>query len=233
MTQSSAIRVPTRSQRSSQPPGQRSDFRGFAGCAWNPVSNGQHTICRKGTNQPREQMATSYPGDQGKTAIKHPDTSVPTDVLHAAYVAVLAALARHEPDALLRAARMLSDEGSSLSSEPRLGPAAELAHAWLVFTGRGADVVEPPPERVFGFAFPATMTFELVGRGTAKSVARRAMRALRAVQAEDEPLGAVAGPHPTYPELLNVTIWAGSYLKNGDDRLVLELATDDDEAETS
>lgn len=186
-----------------------------------------------GTNHARVHMATSYPDENGKSAIKHPDTSVPTDVLHAAYVAVLAVIARYEPEALLRVARVLSDDGSLLSSRPPAGTAAELARAWLAFTGQGADVVASPPERVFGFAFPATMTFEVVGRGTPKSVARRAMRALRALQAEDVPLGAVAGSHPTSPELLNVTIWAGSFLKTGDDRLVLELATDDGAVETS
>jgi hypothetical protein len=175
-------------------------------------------------------MDTSGRGDNAMgAAIRHPDTSVPTDVLHAAYVALLAAIARHEPDALQRVARIADDEESSRSGKP--APAVELARAWLVFTGHGDRVEALPPERVFGFAFPATLTFDLVGTGTPKSAARRAMRALRAVQAEDLPLGAMSGPHPTYPELLNLTLWAGSFLNDANDRLVLELATDDDEAE--
>lgn len=161
----------------------------------------------------------------------HPDTCLPADVLHAGYVAVMSALAFHEPAALKRLTRILDDERSGHTAEPPPRAAVELVRAWLAFMGHVADTTASPPERVFSFAFPATITFDVVGSGTAKSVSRRAMRALRASQLDDVPLGVVAGPHPTHPELLNLTVWAGSFLRDPDDRLVLELASDDDETE--
>jgi hypothetical protein len=161
-------------------------------------------------------------------AIVHPDASVPADVRHAAYVAVLAGIARYEPDALQRVMRILADERSSEAPPPQ---AVQLARSWLVFTGHTERVEPAPPQRVFSFAFPATMTFEMLGTGTPKSIGRRALRALRAVEAEDVPLGAMSGPHPTHPALLNVHIWVGTYDGDGADRLRLELATDDDEAD--
>jgi hypothetical protein len=71
---------------------------------------------------------------------------------------LVAAIARYEPDALLRIARILGDERAVpiFCSPP--GPAVELARAWLAFTGHGGAAEASPPERVFGFAFPATMT---------------------------------------------------------------------------
>ncbi|HET7462586.1 MAG TPA: hypothetical protein VFJ82_15135 [Longimicrobium sp.] len=150
------------------------------------------------------------------------------DALHPAYVAVLAGIARYAPDALQRVLRILADEQSGDAPTP---PAVELVRSWLVFTGHSERVEPIPPERVFSFAFPATMTFEMLGTGTPKSVARRALRALRAIEAEDVPLGAMGGPHPIHPALLNVHVWVGTYDGNGADRLRLELATDDDETE--
>src|SRR5215218_3131450 len=175
-------------------------------------------------------MATSDRAGKGggPVLLQHPDTNVATDVLHAAYVALVAAIAHHEPDALKHVAQILGDEGH-VASLP--GPGAELARSWLVFTGRGEEAKASATERMFGFAFPATMTFDLVGTGTPKSVARRAMRVLRAMQSEDVPLGAMTGPHPAHPDLLNVTVWAGSFLTGAKDRLVLELAANDAEPE--
>lgn len=163
-----------------------------------------------------------------QAAITHLDASVPADVLHAGYVAVMSALARHEPDALQRVAGILADEGASPPGAPSAAPAVQLVRSWLVFTGHTGQVEASPPERVFSFAFPATMTFDILANGTAKSAGRRALRAVRALEAEDVPLGAVSGPHPTHPALLNVTVWVGSFEGRADDRLRLELATDDD-----
>lgn len=171
-------------------------------------------------------MATSDQVDSA-AAILHPDASVPADALHAAYVAVVAGMARNEPEALQRVMRILADE----PAEAVPAPAAQLARAWLGFTGHGDRARAVPPERVFSFAFPATMTFEMLGVGTARSAGRRALRALRAAAAEDVPLGAISGPHPTHPALLNVQVWLGAFDGHGEDRLRLELATDDDEGE--
>jgi hypothetical protein len=120
--------------------------------------------------------------------------------------------------------RILADEKSA--EAPPLE--AQLARSWLVFTGHGEHVDSAPPVRVFSFAYPATMTFDILGTGTPKSVGRRALRALRAIEAEDVPLGAIAGPHPTHPALVNVHVWVGTYDGDSADRLRLELATDDE-----
>ena len=160
----------------------------------------------------------------------HPDAAIPGDVLHPSYIALLSALARQEPDALERVSRILDDEGREQSGERASGSAAKLARSWLVFTGHGESVEPSLPERSFSFAYPATMTFDLVGTGTAKSARSRALRALRTIEGDDVPLCGFSGPHPTHPSLLNVTVWVGSVDRSGD-RLRLELADDDGEAE--
>lgn len=182
-------------------------------------------------NHQRNQMDTSVrAGEPARPAIQHPDARVPADLLHEAYVGVLSAIARHEPDALERVVRAISDEGSNLPGERARGTAALLAREWLVFAGNHARAVVEPPEQVFLFTFPATMTFEMVGSGTPESARRRALRAVRALVAEDEPLGAISGPHPAHPAMLNLTVWAGSSEGDAEDRLRLELAGGDDDA---
>ncbi|HEU4562083.1 MAG TPA: hypothetical protein VFS20_29920 [Longimicrobium sp.] len=158
----------------------------------------------------------------------HPDAAIPDEVVHASYVTLLSALARHEPDALERVGRILDDEGRERSGDRADEPAAKLARSWLVFTGHGKSVEPSPPERSFSFAYPATMTFELVGIGTARSARSRALRALRAIEGDDFPLCGFSGSHPIHPALRNVTVWVGSLEDRSRDRLRLELAGDNE-----
>ena len=170
-------------------------------------------------------------GEAVRPAIQHPDAAIPPGMLDAAYVALLSAFARYEPDALQRVARALDDEGTNLPGERSAGTAGRLARSWLTFMGPGRHEDVSAPERVFSFAFPATMSFEMVGTGDAKSARRRALRALHALIAEDVPLGAVSGPHPANLAILNLVVWAGSAEGDADDRLHLELATNDENEE--
>ncbi|HEU4561316.1 MAG TPA: hypothetical protein VFS20_25915 [Longimicrobium sp.] len=158
----------------------------------------------------------------------HPDAAIPDEAVHASYVTLLSALARHEPDALERIGRILEDEASERSGERTAGSAVKLVRSWLAFTGHVESVEASPSERRFSFAYPATMTFDLVGTGTARSARSRALRALRAIEGDDVPLCGFSGAHPTHPALLNVTVWVGSIEDRSRDRLRLELAGDDD-----
>ena len=185
------------------------------------------------TSREPDEMGTSDRGGEGlaPAIIQHPDTQVPAELLHAAYVELVSAIARHEPDALQRAAWTI-DEAVSLPGETPGGAAQLLARAWLGFTGHHDRIVSAPPARTFSFAFPATMTFDTVGTGTQKAAHRRALQALRAVMDQDVPLAALSGPLPGYPSILDVVVWVGSTERyGGEDKLRLELATEDEDAE--
>ena len=158
-------------------------------------------------------------GELAGPVMMHPDAAIPNDVLHAAYVALLSALARHEPNALQRVGLILEDEGQE-RGERAAGTAVTLARSWLVFTGHREST--EASEGSFSFAYPATVTFDLVGTGTA----------LRAIEGDDVPLCGFSGPHPTHPALLNVAVWVGSIGdERSGDRLRFELAWHDDEAD--
>lgn len=85
----------------------------------------------------------------GGPVTMHPDAVIPDEVLHASHVALLSALARHEPDALERVGRMLEDEGRELASERAGGTAVKLARSWLASRGTAEASRQHPPNAVF------------------------------------------------------------------------------------
>jgi len=157
--------------------------------------------------------------------IKHPDTTLPETQLRTAYADLLAALARDEPEALLRAAQTLeADPARQAAALPDGSPAARLARAWLGFTGN-----QPPTAHgegsVFSFSYPAHVVFEVVGAGGVAAARRLARQGIAALLASDTPLAGIDGPFPGEPSIRNVVAWLGSVSQDGD---VLDLELVDD-----
>lgn len=154
----------------------------------------------------------------------HPDTSLPPDVLAGAYADLVAAIARHEPEALRRAAAAMDDDAHALPGAfPDGSPGARLARGWLAFTGNHEPATPSAGAEVYTFSYPAHVVFEMLGTAGAAAARRRAARAIGALLGTDVPLGGVAGALPADPSILNLTVWAGSVSQAGD-RLDLELA---------
>lgn len=153
--------------------------------------------------------------------IVHPETVLASEsnpeaytaLLLEAYRTLLAAIASYEPEALARATASIEDETCNRDTTP---PAAVLAHSWLAFSGnQPTDPVEDATTD--SFAFPATLAFDMVGRGGKRGAQRRGNAAIAALLAADKPLCSLPGPFPGHPEILNVEIWPGSFAGKRDE----------------
>ena len=153
--------------------------------------------------------------------IQHPEKILPEDRLQSAYADLLLTLARDEPEALERAARTLAgDAARRAAALPDGDPGAQLARAYLAFTGNPAASVPAEGMQVFTFTYPAHVVFEVIGAGGPNAARRLARRSLAAMLESDEPIAGIAGPLPAEPTISNVAVWGGS---PSADRDVLEL----------
>jgi hypothetical protein len=143
--------------------------------------------------------------------IEHPNTVLPPEIRAGAYEALVAALASYEPEALARAAAAIED-GARDPARPAEEPpaAATLAHAWLAFSGHVEPGTAPERAKVYTFAYPATVGFDMIGTAGEAAAVRRAQAAVAALIALDRPLCAVQGPLPEHPPILNLEIWLGT-----------------------
>jgi hypothetical protein len=143
--------------------------------------------------------------------IEHPNTVLPPEARAGAYEALVAALASYEPEALARAAAAIEDEARDAARPSEESPAAAtLARAWIAFSGHLEPVVAPEGAKVYSFAFPGTVGFDMVGTAGERAATRRAQRAVAALIELDRPLCAVQGPLPEDPSILNLEIWLGT-----------------------
>ena len=143
--------------------------------------------------------------------IEHPNTVLPAEVRAAAYEALVAALASYEPEALARAAAAIEDEARDAARPAEESPAAStLARAWIAFSGHVEPVVPPEGAKVYSFAFPGIIGFDMVGTAGKRAATRRALRAVASLIELDRPLCAVQGPLPEDPSILNLEIWLGT-----------------------
>ena len=153
--------------------------------------------------------------------IEHPNTVLPPEGRAGAYEALVAALAGYEPEALARAAAAIEDEARDAARPSEEPPAAAtLARAWMAFSGHVVSAVAPEGARVYTFAFPATVGFDMVGTAGERAARRRARRAVAALIELDRPLCAVQGPLPAEPSILNLEIWLGT--ENDSDEVTIE-----------
>lgn len=153
--------------------------------------------------------------------IQHPETTLPEDQLQNAYADLLLTLARDEPEALERAAQTLAGAAARhIAALPDGSPGAQLARAYLAFTGIQAATVPSAGMRVFTFTYPAHVVFQIIGAGGPKAARRVARRSLGAMLESDEPVAGINGPLPGEPAISNVSVWLGSPSGDGD---VLEL----------
>jgi hypothetical protein len=106
--------------------------------------------------------------------IQHPETTMPEDRLRNAYADLLLTLARDEPEALERAARTLAgDAARHVAALPDGSPGAQLARAYLAFTGNQAPTAPGEGMQVFTFTYPAHVVFQIIGAGGPKAAASR------------------------------------------------------------
>lgn len=153
--------------------------------------------------------------------IQHPETTLPEDQLRNGYADLLLALARDEPEALARAAETLAgDAARHAAALPGGSPGAQLARAYLAFTGYQPAPVPGEGPQAFGFRYPAHIAFEVIGAGDTAAAQRIARRAIAALRGSDEPVAGIRGPLPAEPALANVVVWLGS--PAGEDVLELE-----------
>jgi hypothetical protein len=153
--------------------------------------------------------------------IKHPESTIPEDRVQSAYADLVLTLARDEPEALARAAETLAgDAARPLGTLPDGSPGAQLARAYLAFTGNPAAAVPAEGMQVFTFTYPAHVVFQVVGAGGPKAARRVARRSLGAMLESDEPVAGINGPLPGEPAISNVFVWLGSPSGDAD---VLEL----------
>lgn len=143
--------------------------------------------------------------------IEHPNTVLPAEARAGAYEALVAALASREPEALARVAAAIEDEARD-AARPAEGPpaAAILARTWIAFSGHVGPVAEPGRAKVYTFAFPATIGFDMLGTAGESAALLRAKQAVAALIELDRPLCAVQGPLPEDPSILNLEIWLGT-----------------------
>lgn len=153
--------------------------------------------------------------------IEHPESTMPEERLRNAYADLLLTLAGDEPEALERAARTLAGDAARFPAAlPEGSPGAQLALAYLAFTGN--QPAAPPAEgtQVFTFTYPAHVVFEVIGAGGPRAARRLARRSLAAMLESDEPIAGIAGPLPSEPTISNAVVWLGSPSDEDD---VLEL----------
>ena len=143
-----------------------------------------------------------------------------------AYAALLAVVARDDPDALSRAMVALKDEAAApvpgAAAGGDAGAAAELARAWLLAAGNVAAATPADGAARYDFSYPAHVSFELVSGGDGRGARRRARLAIARLLQSDRPLMGVTGPLPDEPEILNATVWLGSTERKAADSLDLE-----------
>lgn len=143
--------------------------------------------------------------------IQHPETTMPEDRLRNAYADLLLTLARDEPDALERAARTLAGDAARFAAAlPDGSPGAQLARAYLAFTGNQPATEPGEGMQVFSFMYPAHIAFEVVGAGGPEVARRIARRSLAAMRESEDPIGGIDGPLPAQPAISNVVVWLGS-----------------------
>lgn len=147
----------------------------------------------------------------------HPQKEHP----QSAYAALLLTLARDEPEALARAAQTLDgDTANHLGVLLENSTGAQLARAYLAFTGKPAQTLLEEGMQRFTFSYPAHVVFEVVSAGGAGAARRVARRSVAAMLESDEPVVGIEGPLPTEPAISNVVVWLGSPSADND---VLEL----------
>ena len=143
--------------------------------------------------------------------IEHPNTVLPPESRTPAYETLVAALASYEPEALARAAAAIEDEARDAARPSEQPPAAStLARAWIAFSGHVEPVVASEGEKVYSFAFPGIVGFDMVGTAGKRAAMRRALRAVAGLIELDRPLCALQGPLPEDPSILNLEIWLGT-----------------------
>lgn len=142
--------------------------------------------------------------------IQHPETTMPEDRLRNAYADLLLTLARDEPEALERAAQTLAGDATRFAAAlPDGSPGAQLARAYLAFTGNQPTTVPAEGMHVFSFMHPAHIAFE-VGAGSPEAARRIARRSLAAMRESEDPVAGIGGPLPAQPAISNVVVWLGS-----------------------
>lgn len=150
--------------------------------------------------------------------IDHPDGVLAPDARLCAYAALIGAVAAYEPEALARAVAALEETASApIDAAP---PAAVLGRAWLGFSGVAKPQISQEPARVYTFAYPAHVGFQIATRAGSRTAQRHGNRAIAALLDSDRPLCALPGPLPGYPFVLNVEVWLGS--GGGVDELSIE-----------
>jgi len=143
--------------------------------------------------------------------IQHPETTMPEDRLKNAYADLLLTLARDEPEALVRAAQTLAGDATRFAAAlPDGSPGAQLARAYLAFTGNQPTTVPAEGMHVFSFMYPAHIAFEVVGAGGPEAARRIARRTIAAMGKSEDPVAGIDGPLPAQPAISNVVVWLGS-----------------------
>ena len=132
--------------------------------------------------------------------IQHPTSVLPADAQAAAYEAIVAELAANEPLALARAA---------VAIQARSPEAANVARAWIAFSGHVTPVSASPRGKVHSFGIPAWVGFDMAGSADETTALQRARSAITALIATDQPLFAVPGHLPEDPSIFNVEVWLG------------------------